>query len=165
MDICIFGSGKCEPDSELYKKAMELGECLGKNGINIVSGGYNGVMEAVCKGSRFCDNEKTGVVIQGETGKSPNPFNTRIIKTNDYIERLQCLIKLGEAYVFFEGGSGTFLEFSAVWALTERGIIPERPVILTGDKWGMFIRDFPFNLNMKLYATNSISDVTNILTK
>ena len=45
------------------------------------------------------------------------------------------MIEIGSAYAFFPGGSGTILEFSAVVALAERGIIKDSKIICFGKQW------------------------------
>ena len=48
--ITVFGSSKPVETDEQYKIAYELGALLAKNGFDICSGGFLGIMEAVSKG-------------------------------------------------------------------------------------------------------------------
>ena len=48
--ITIFGPSEYLPESALYKNAERLGTLLAEAGFAVVSGGYEGVMEAASKG-------------------------------------------------------------------------------------------------------------------
>jgi len=52
------------------------------------------------------------------------------------IERLDTLIKLGQAYVVLPGGTGTLLELAKIWELKNKGFLKtDKPIILLGGFW------------------------------
>lgn len=138
----IFGDGKCGPRTKKYKSAMSLAELLSSMGYNIVNGGYGGVMEASARGASKYPVERIGIVIENYYRK-PNRYLTRMVYVPSYLNRLKLLIDMGDLYFFFEGGSGTLLEFMALIALYERGII-EKHTFCFGGKWMKFL-NFLYN--------------------
>jgi len=148
----IFGDGKCSPKTKKYKSAVKLAELLGAMGFDIVNGGYAGVMEASASGASKFAVERIGVVLENSE-REPNKFLTKRIFAPSYLDRLELLIDMGDVYFFFEGGSGTLLECSAVLALYERNII-RKPTFYIGQKWSKlynFLKN-NFKINIGNYA-------------
>ena len=48
--VCIFGSARLKPDDAIYNATEELGQRLGELGIDVLTGGGPGLMEAANKG-------------------------------------------------------------------------------------------------------------------
>ena len=60
----------------------------------------------------------------------------REIVTGSLDERLETLIKLGQAYIVLPGGTGTLLELAKVWELKNNGFLKtDKPIILLGGFW------------------------------
>lgn len=138
--IAIFGNSVATEGSFEWESAKYLGETLSKNGFDIITGGYSGIMEAVFV--NCSDNiQKIGVIIENS---EPNKYVSEIIKTKDYINRLLKMLELADAYIVLPGGTGTFLEFAAVWALSERKIITDKPLITVGEMWNELIQTMAF---------------------
>jgi len=138
--IAIFGNSVAQDGSFEWDSAKYLGEILSNNGFDIITGGYAGVMEAAFVN---CSNnvQKIGVITENS---QPNNYVTEIIKTKDYFNRLLKLLELADAYIVLPGGTGTFLEFAAVWAFTEREIIKDKPLITVGEMWNELIQTMAF---------------------
>lgn len=153
--FAVFGSGKCNSDSEDYQIAFQIGERLASCGFSIVNGGYNGIMEATFKGASKYNTERIGVVF--ENFKSfPNKFCTKVIKTNSYIERLEKLLDLADSYIFLYGGSGTLLEFSAVAAYIERGFFNKRVFAIDNKLLDLLDK---FNINCNVIKFDTVDDL------
>ncbi|MFN3780587.1 MAG: LOG family protein [Candidatus Kapaibacteriota bacterium] len=148
----IFGSGKCSPKTKLYSSAYTLGEFLGRYGISIVNGGYYGVMEASAKGASIHNAERIGVIFK-KYNSLPNKYISRIVEANSYLERLNILIELGNAFFVFYGGSGTLLELTALLALMERNLIDVN-VYCIGKQWKKFL-----NFYSKMFMGKAQSDL------
>jgi hypothetical protein len=133
--VSVFGSGRCEPESELYQRALRFGQAVGEAGFDIATGGYGGVMEAVLRGAAPFSVRRIGVVTPALSARTVNTYVDTVVTTRGYLERLQKLIELGSAYVLFPGGTGTLLELCAVWALRERRLLPDKPIICIGQEW------------------------------
>ena len=67
--------------------------------------------------------------------RNPNEFLTQIISCDNLFERINKLIELGDAYVVLQGGTGTLLEFSAVWEHLNKGLIDRKPIVCHSLMW------------------------------
>lgn len=137
--ITVFGSGRFGEEEPLYRDAVRLGHLLGEAGFGIATGGYGGIMEAVLRGAAPYPVRRIGVVATALSARRVNPYVDELLTVHSYLERLQKLIDLGAAYVIFPGGTGTLLEFFAVWALRERQLLPDKPIVCLGAVWQQFV--------------------------
>jgi len=133
--ITIFGTARAKAGDSAYTLAYETGRLLAKAGFTIANGGYGGTMLAASKGAAEEGGETIGVTCSAFTGTA-NEYISREIVTDSLDERLDTLIKLGQAYVVLPGGTGTLLELAKVWELKNKGFIKaDKPVILIGKFW------------------------------
>jgi uncharacterized protein (TIGR00730 family) len=133
--IAIFGSSDCRAGSFEYDTAEVIGAALAQLGYDIVTGGYGGVMEAALKGASQFDVKRIGIITSYFEGKEANPFTQQLIVKDNYIDRLFELVHTADGYIVLPGGSGTLLELSLVWALKERSVINEKPIVCCGEQW------------------------------
>lgn len=132
--ITIFGSALPKEDDEQYKFAYQLGAALAKNGFNICTGGYGGIMEAASKGAFDNAGFVYGVTVE-LWDKNPNPYITVEVREQKLFERITKLLELGDAYVILQGGTGTLLEFAAVWEFANKNLQQPKPVICHSQMW------------------------------
>jgi uncharacterized protein (TIGR00725 family) len=132
--ITIFGSAIPAEDDAQYKFAYQLGSALAQNGFNICTGGYGGIMEAASKGAYDNAGFVYGVTID-LWNKDPNPYITVEVREEKLFERITKLIELGDAYVILQGGTGTLLEFAAIWEYANKNLQPEKPIICHSQMW------------------------------
>ena len=132
--ITIFGSAIPKEDDTQYKFAYELGAALAKEGFNICTGGYGGIMEAASKGAYDNAGLVYGVTIE-LWNKEPNQYLTVEVREEKLFERITKLLELGDAYIILQGGTGTLLEFSAVWEYTNKNLQQPKPIICNSDMW------------------------------
>jgi uncharacterized protein (TIGR00730 family) len=138
--ITIFGTGKARPGDAAYKLAYEMGKRLARAGFTIANGGYGGAMLAAAKGAAEAGGEVIGVTCLAFKGSCANEHITREIVAKSLDERLDMLIKLGQAYVVLPGGTGTLLELAKVWELKNKGFIEaDKPIILVGKFWKLLL--------------------------
>jgi uncharacterized protein (TIGR00730 family) len=134
--ITIFGTGRAKQGDSVYKLANQLGLLLSQAGFTIANGGYGGTMLAAAEGASREDGKIIGVTCSAFKNSSANKYITKEIKTKSLEERLNALVKLGNAYIVLPGGPGTLLELALVWELKNKGFLQtEKPVILLGDFW------------------------------
>lgn len=122
MNVAVFGSGSCLPESEEYSQAEKVGRFLGMlvevkgADIVLVNGGYNGVMEASAKGFK----QASGKVVVGYTlPEKPegNPF-VASVPCQSFWERRGRLLETPDCIIIIpnaEGplfGEGTFDELA-----------------------------------------------------
>jgi len=132
--ITIFGSAIPTEDDAQYKFAYELGATLAQNGFNICSGGYSGIMEAASKGAYDNGGFVYGVTIE-LWNKEPNSYITVEVREQKLFERITKLLELGDAYIILQGGTGTLLEFAAVWEYANKNLQQEKPIICHSNMW------------------------------
>jgi uncharacterized protein (TIGR00730 family) len=134
--ITIFGTAKTKNGDKAYELAYETGRLLAKVGFTIANGGYGGTMLAAAKGATEAGGETIGVTCSAFEGSKANEYISREIVTKSLDERLDTLIKFGQAYVVLPGGTGTLLELAKVWELKNKGFIKaDKPIILVGGFW------------------------------
>jgi uncharacterized protein (TIGR00725 family) len=108
-----------------------------------VTGGYDGVMEAVSRGAKDAGGRVIGVtvdVIAKNFQRQPNAYLDQEIQTAALLERIDKLVELGSAYVVLPGGSGTLVELGAVWNLAFLGALHGKPIIVVGQGWQRVLR-------------------------
>lgn len=150
--ITIFGSAIPQSDDVQYKFAYELGAALAGEGFNICTGGYSGIMEAASKGAYDNAGFVYGVTIES-WNKDPNSYITVEVREQQLFDRITKLLELGDAYVILQGGTGTLLEFAAVWEYANKNLQQNKPVICHSQMWKEIVN--VMNQQMKLETRNT----------
>jgi uncharacterized protein (TIGR00730 family) len=137
--VTIFGSARTSKDDPLYGQIFDLAKEIAENGIDLVTGGGPGVMEAANAGHMAGDKDNNSDSI-GLTIELPWEN-----EGNDYLElqkafpkfsgRLDHFMALSTAVVVMPGGVGTCLELFYTWQLVQVKHIRPLPIILVGDMW------------------------------
>lgn len=138
--VSIFGFADCPPSDSLYKEAQEVARVLAENGLEIVNGGGPGVMRAATEGAHEGGGKATVATfypkfIENFEGKDHLNKADKEIIMNNYVDRTMKLLELGDAYVVFNGGTGTLSEFGMTWGLAYLYFGHHKPFILYGDFW------------------------------
>jgi len=92
-------------------------------------------MEASARGTSDAGGFSLGVTTGFYAGQSPNKWLSEVLETATPIDRLLRLVHEGDGYVILPGGTGTLLEFAAVWEMINKEILSSRPVVFLGDFW------------------------------
>lgn len=132
--VTVFGSSIPRPGDEEYEIAYNLGVRLAKNGLNVCSGGFQGIMDAVSKGAAEYGGEAIGFTLKVYNAL-PSKFLTKEIKCDTLFERLKNLVEHGDAYIVLQGGTGTLLELSVVWEFMNKNLLTEKPFACHGLMW------------------------------
>jgi len=138
--VTIFGSSLPKPGDEEYEQAYRLGKYLGKVGINVCSGGYQGIMDAVSKGAVESGAKAIGVTVD-IFGAVQSKYLSEEIVTNSLFERLGKLMEIGDAYIVLPGGTGTMLELTLVWENMNKNLLHEKPFACVGKFWKNIITE------------------------
>jgi uncharacterized protein (TIGR00730 family) len=134
--ITIFGTSRAAAGDASFELAMETGRLLAQAGFIIANGGYGGTMLAAAKGATEAGGKIIGVTCSAFKSSRANKYVTREIVTGSLDERLDTLVKLGQAYIVLPGGTGTLLELAKVWELKNKGFLKaQKPIILLGGFW------------------------------
>jgi uncharacterized protein (TIGR00730 family) len=132
----IFGAGNVDSSDRIFQLAEKLGKCLAEAGFTIINGGYGGIMLASAKGAASVGGKTIGVTCTAFGRSGANQYISQEIETGSLEERLQTLVKLGQAYIILPGSTGTLLELAFVWELKNKGFInKDKPIILVGGFW------------------------------
>src|SRR6185437_6544575 len=90
----------------------------------------------------------------------------KIYKKSNYIERTKKLLELGDAYIIFNGGTGTISEFGMAWGLARLYFGHHKPLILYGYFWHYIIEEFRRRMRMRpedLKVFTIVSKPTDVL--
>jgi hypothetical protein len=136
--VTVFGSSIPCPGDEEYEIAYKLGKILAHNNINVCSGGFQGIMDAVSKGAVENGSDAIGVTLN-IYNVLPSKYLTKEIKCNTLFERLENLIEIGDAYVILQGGTGTLLELSLIWEFMNKNMIEIKPIAGYGKMWSEIV--------------------------
>lgn len=134
--VCIFGSARIKQDTKQYSDVFALARYLGWEGIDVLTGGGPGLMEAANKGARLGREEKKtrslsyGLSIQLDFEPEPNRHLDIKRHHHKFSSRLDDFIRLSHSVVCTPGGIGTLLEFFFVWQLIQVKHATPRPIVL-----------------------------------
>lgn len=138
--VTFFGSSETKAGTEDYDAAFQTAKLLAQNGYQIINGGGPGIMRASSEGAKAGGGKSIGVSFNPKDmthfeGRDPqNPVDEEIILGN-YVERTLKLLEMGDAYVIFNGGTGTISEFGMAWGLSRLYFGRHKPLILYGTFW------------------------------
>ena len=134
--VCIFGSARIKPETKQYTDVYELARYMSWEGIDVLTGGGPGLMEAANMGARLGREEKQtkslsyGLSIQLEFEPEPNKHLDIKRHHHKFSSRLDDFIRLSNSVVCTPGGIGTLLEFFFVWQLIQVKHATPRPIVL-----------------------------------
>lgn len=138
--ITVFGFSQAKPEDKEYKDAFTIAKLLVETGFVIVNGAGPGIMKASTEGAKSVGGKTIGVSFNSkemtnfEGRDQSNLVDEEIIMPN-YGERTMKLLELGDAYIFFNGGTGTISEFGMAWGLARLHFGNHKPLILYGEWW------------------------------
>ena len=152
--ITIFGSARTSQSDEHALLAEKLSFNLAQNGINIITGGGNGIMQAANKGAYKSNNaESIGLNIKLPFEQSLNPYTSKNITFNYFFSRKYMLVKYSKACVVFPGGYGTIDELFEVLTLVQTGKKNGFKIFLVGQDYWKYLLKF---IKKSLYANGMI---------
>lgn len=152
--IAIFGYADSQNGDSLYKKVFNVAKELAKSGYTVVNGGGPGLMRAASEGAKEEGGKVVGVTLyptdmDNFEGRDPKNLLDEEIKTKTYVERTLTLMREGQVYVIFKGGTGTISEFGMAWGLARLYFGHHKPLILYGSFWKKIIKAFKDNMLLR----------------
>jgi uncharacterized protein (TIGR00730 family) len=152
--VCLFGSARITPVDPLYQTVYHLSRRLAEQGMDVITGGGPGLMEAANAGGRAARSPEPpyeaslavsrsyGVTLDLPTLQEvPNAHLDIKSSHKRFSSRLDEFVRLSHGVVVAPGGIGTLLELMYVWQLLQVGMIEPRPVVLLGATfWNGFLR-------------------------
>src|SRR2546425_8052996 len=141
--VPIFGSSRIKRGDPIYEEVKKLSYELARMGIDIVTGGGPGLMEAANSGATEGQIESHarsfGLAIHLPTEEQANPFVDKVFRHRTFFSRLHHFVRLSSAFIVMPGGIGTALELFMVWQLLQVKHMTEHPLILVGTMWAGLI--------------------------
>jgi len=137
--VSVFGSSRIRRGDPIYEDVRKLSGELARMGVDIVTGGGPGLMEAANAGAVEGQIESKarsfGLAIHLPSEEQSNPFVDKVFRHRTFFSRLHHFIRLSSAFIVFPGGVGTSLELFMVWQLLQVKHMREHPLILVGTMW------------------------------
>ena len=137
--VSIFGSSRIRRGDPVYDEVKKLSFELAHMGIDIVTGGGPGLMEAANSGAIEGQIESHarsfGLAIHLPSEEQSNPFVDKVFRHRTFFSRLHHFVRLSSAFIVMPGGIGTALELFMVWQLLQVKHMKEHPVICVGTMW------------------------------
>lgn len=112
-------------DKKILDIAEEVGQSIAEHGAIVLTGGTNGVMEAVSRGAKRAGGLVVGI-LPGDDARAANQYVDVPITTGfgfDY--RSMVLIHSSDAIIMVSGGVGTLVELSSAYMLRKPVIVME----------------------------------------
>jgi len=139
-NIAFFGSADVDDKHPLYQEAFKLARYLAYHDKVIVNGGGPGVMDAATKGAESAGGETLAITFYPKDmpefeGRFHENHVDKEIKTANYIERMFGLMDHADAFICFQGGTGTLSEWTTAWLLAHLYYGRHKPLMLYGDFW------------------------------
>ncbi|MBU2491473.1 MAG: LOG family protein [Bacteroidetes bacterium] len=159
--VTIFGSSKPLPGETEYLSAYKLGKILGEAGLNICSGGFQGIMDAVSKGAYDSGSKAIGITVNLYNAV-PSKYLSEEIKCDTLFSRLEKLVDKGDAYIILPGGTGTLLELSLVWEYFNKGITQIKPCVCVGNMWNSISKVIDERMDFEKRETGLVKSFMNI---
>lgn len=139
--VVIFGSSRVKMNDAVYKKVENLAMMLGEQGIDVVTGGGPGLMQAANEGHKVGSKKskkRSHSIGIGVKLLWKQKFNNAVEykkEFNNFSQRLDEFMLLSDAIVVAPGGLGTMLELFYAWQLVQVHHICDVPIILMGDRY------------------------------
>lgn len=161
--VTFYGSARFEEDNKYYRKACRIARKLAEQGIDIVTGGGPGIMEAANRGASQAEGadagHSLGMNIDLPSEQTLNPYVEEQQSFHYFFSRKVSLTFSAEAYIFFPGGFGTLDEFFEMLTLVQTGKIKKVPILLVGVEYWQSLQNFIQQNLLKKFKTIDHNDL------
>jgi len=156
--IAIFGSARTSPQDKFYQDAVTVAEALANAGLNIITGGGPGIMEAANMGASRGKALSVGCNIELPFEQSPNPYQDICLSFHYFFVRKLMFVKYAIGFIIFPGGFGTLDELFESLTLSQTDKIQHFPIVLYGKAYWQGLLDW-FTGTMLKYKNISESNM------
>lgn len=138
--VVIFGSARIKPGTRDYNRIYSLARMIGEEGMDVVTGGGPGLMDAAMSGhfaGKRDRNHSHEIGLQIKLPREQHDSKHLDVKKEfeRFSERLDTFMVLANVIVVAPGGVGTILELFYTWQLMQVQHTCKLPIILLGDMW------------------------------
>ena len=148
--VAIFGSARITEEDPIHRLIHNLAKLIAAEGMDVVTGGGPGLMNAAAKGHQAGRNDPSqhsiGLNIRLPFEQAPSTHLDIKEDFSHFSSRLDHFMVLANVAVVAPGGIGTLLEFFYTWQLMQVKHICNIPIILLGEMWPglvQWIRKWP----------------------
>ena len=134
--VSIFGSARIKANSPQFDQVYQLAYKLAMRGVDIVTGGGPGLMQAANKGAQDGGQKMSrsiGLPIDLPFETTANAHLDVKKQHKRFSSRLDEFMRISHAVIVTPGGIGTILELFYTWQLIQVQHIKPRPIILLGE--------------------------------
>jgi uncharacterized protein (TIGR00730 family) len=137
--VVIFGSARIEEGDDNWELIYRLAERIAEEGMDLVTGGGPGLMDAAPQGHYRGDMQHQAhsiglQILLPDRQRDAEHLDLKKEITH-FSTRLDNFIELANAVVVAPGGIGTLLELFYTWQLMQVQMIRNIPVILLRNMW------------------------------
>jgi uncharacterized protein (TIGR00730 family) len=138
--VSIFGSARVPEGDPQYEMARAVARELSADGMDIITGGGPGIMEAANRGAKEGGSRSIGLNIQLPFEQHENPYLDVEMTCHYFFTRKLFFVRYAVGFVVFPGGFGTLDELFEALTLSQTGKTRHFPVVLVGsDYWSGLI--------------------------
>src|SRR3954454_18811500 len=138
--ISVFGSARGPSGHAYYETARAIGRGLGDHGMQVITGGGPGCMEAANRGARDAGALSVGLNIELPFEQQPNPYLDVSLNFHYFFTRKVVFVRFSIGFVVVPGGFGTLDELFEALVLVQTRKITPFPVVLIGTTfWGPMV--------------------------
>ena len=133
--VSVFGSARSAPGSHDYELARAVGRALGERGLEVITGGGPGCMEAANRGAHDAGATSVGLNIELPFEQKPNEYLDVSLDFHYFFTRKLIFVRFSHGFVAAPGGFGTLDELFEALVLVQTHKIRPFPVVLLGTEF------------------------------
>jgi uncharacterized protein (TIGR00730 family) len=134
--VSVFGSARVPEDDPEYELARAVARELSAAGMEIITGGGPGIMEAANRGAKEGGSRSIGLNIELPFEQHENPYLDVEMTCHYFFTRKLFFVRYAVGFVVFPGGFGTLDELFEALTLSQTHKTRHFPVVLVGsDYW------------------------------
>ena len=161
--VSVIGPNKSACTPEIYSLGEQLGQELAQRNFTIISGGMEGLMEAVFKGAHNYNPYRLGTtvgIIPFLEKKRANQYCDIVIPSGIGYARNQMVVSSGDIVIAIGGGAGTLSEIAFAWQFNKKVICYKG---FKGWSEKLAGKDLDNRKSSLLIAASSLEEILNIL--
>ena len=135
--VSIFGSARTPSKDPQYQLAIDIAEAVVTSGLEVITGGGPGIMEAANLGAKKAGGTSVGLNINLPMEQKHNDYidDDKLMNFEYFFIRKVMFIKYSQGFVVMPGGLGTLDELFEALTLIQTEKIKKFPILLVGKEY------------------------------
>jgi hypothetical protein len=139
--VSVFGSARVPEGHPEYELARTVARELSADGMDVITGGGPGIMEAANRGAKEGGSRSIGLNIELPFEQHENPYLDIELTCHYFFTRKLFFVRYAVGFVVFPGGFGTLDELFEALTLSQTDKMRHFPIVLVGsDYWGGLVQ-------------------------